>query len=46
MVILPYSPIASAFVATTMFAIFFYVGKWCGIKQVMDYIMKEVEKNE
>jgi len=29
-----------------MLAIFFYVGKWCGIKQVMDFIMEEVEKSE
>jgi hypothetical protein len=46
MVILPYSPIACALVTTTMFAIFFYVGKLCGIKQVMDFIMEEVEKSE
>jgi hypothetical protein len=29
-----------------MFALTVYVGKWCGIKQVMDFIMEEVEKNE
>jgi hypothetical protein len=49
MVILPYSPIACALVATTMLAIFFYVGKWCGIKwcgaELMK-MMKEVEKND
>jgi hypothetical protein len=29
-----------------MFALTVYVGKWCGIKQVVDFIMEEVEKNE
>ena len=49
MVILPYSPIACALVTTTMLAIFFYVGKWCGIKWCADELMKmmkEIEKND
>jgi hypothetical protein len=25
-----------------MFALTFYLGKWCRIKQVMDYIMKKM----
>jgi hypothetical protein len=28
----------------TMFALTFYVGKWCGIKQVMDYMMIKYEE--
>jgi hypothetical protein len=46
MVVLPFSPTACALVTTMMLAVTFYVGKWCGIKQVMDYITKEVEKND
>jgi hypothetical protein len=45
MVILPFSPIACALVTTMMFALTFYVGRWCGIKLVMNRIEKEMEKN-
>ena len=45
MVILPFSPIACAVVTTMMFALTFYVGRWCGIKLVMNRIEKEMEKN-
>jgi hypothetical protein len=46
MVEIPFSPTACAVVTTMMLALTFYAGRWCGIKQVMDYIMKEVEKND
>jgi hypothetical protein len=46
MVEIPFSPTACAVVVTMMLVLTFYLGKWCGIKQVMDYIMKEVEKND
>jgi hypothetical protein len=46
MVEIPFSPTACAVVTTMMLALTFYLGKWCGIKQVMDYITKEVEKND
>jgi hypothetical protein len=49
MVILPFSPTACALVMTTMFAIFFYAGRWCGISWSADELMKmvkEIEKND
>ena len=45
MVILPFSPIACAVVTMTMLVLTFYVGRWCGIKQVMNRIEEEMEKN-
>ena len=45
MVILPFSPIACAMVTTMMLALTFYLGKWCGIKKVMNDIEKEIEEN-
>jgi hypothetical protein len=49
MVILPFSPTACALVTTMMFALTFYLGKWCGIKWCADELMKmmkEIEKND
>jgi hypothetical protein len=46
MVILPFSPIACALVTTTMLVLTFYAGRWCGIKLVMSFMEKEIEKNE
>ena len=45
MVILPFSPTACAVVTTTMLVLTFYVGRWCGIKTVMNFMEKEIEKN-
>jgi hypothetical protein len=45
MVEIPFSPIACAIVATLMIALIFYVGKFCGMKKVMNDIEKEIEKN-
>jgi hypothetical protein len=46
MVILPFSPLACAVVTTTMFALTFFIGRWCGMKMLMNLIEKELEKNE
>jgi hypothetical protein len=46
MVILPLSPIACAVLTTFTLIVTFYVGKWCGVKKVMDCMMKEIEKND
>ena len=46
MVEIPFSPIPCAVVTTTMLALTFYLGKWCGIKQVMNRIEEEMEKEE
>ena len=45
MVEIPFSPIACAMVTTLTIALIFHIGRWCGIKKVMDYMMKEIEKN-
>ena len=45
MMILPFSPIACA-VVTMMLVLTFYAGRWCGIKQVMNRIEEEIEKND
>ena len=46
MVILPFSPIACALVTTMSLIVTFYVGRWCGIKTVMNFMEKEIEKND
>jgi hypothetical protein len=46
MVILPLSPIACALVTTSILIVTFYVGRWCGIKTVTDFMEKELEKND
>jgi hypothetical protein len=46
MVILPISPTACAVVTTTMLALTFYVGRWFGIRWMMERLVEEVEKNE
>jgi hypothetical protein len=46
MVEIPFSPIPCAVVTTTMLALTFYLGEWCGIKQVMNRIEEEMEKEE
>jgi hypothetical protein len=45
MVEIPLSPTACALVTTMMFVMTFYAGRWCGIKQVMNRIEEEIEKN-
>ena len=46
MVEIPFSPTACAVVTTTMLVLTFYVGRWCGIKTVMNFMEKEIEKND
>jgi hypothetical protein len=44
MVILPLSPIACALVTTSILIVTFYAGRWCGIKTVMDFMEKEINR--
>ena len=46
MVILPLSPLACAVVTTTMFVLTFYTGRFYGMKKMMDYMKKEIERYE
>ena len=46
MVILPLSPIACAVVTTMVLAVTFYAGRWWGMKMTMNWIEKELEKND
>jgi hypothetical protein len=46
MVILPLSPLACAVVTTMMFALTFFVGRFYGMKKVLDCMKKEIEKYE
>ena len=46
MVILPLSPIACALVTTLILIVTFYVGRWIGIKTVMNRIEKEMKEYE
>lgn len=45
MVEIPFSPTACAVVTTMMLALTFYAGRWCGIKWMMNFMEKEIEKN-
>ena len=46
MVILPFSPTACALVTTSILIVTFYVGRWIGIKTVMNRIEKEIREND
>jgi|MEHZ01.5.fsa_nt_MEHZ011370671.1_2 hypothetical protein len=46
MVILPLSPFACAVVTTMMFALTFFVGRFYGMKKVLECMKKEIEKYE
>lgn len=46
MVEIPLSPLACAVVTTLMFIVTFYVGRWIGIKKVMNRIEKEMKEFE
>ena len=46
MVILPLSPLACALVTTTMLVLTFYVGRFYGIKKVMNDMKKEMKRYE
>jgi hypothetical protein len=46
MVTLPLSPTACALVVTMTLALTYFVGRFCGVKKVMDFIKKEIEENE
>ena len=46
MAIIPLSPLACAVVTTMMFALTFFVGRFYGMKKVMDYMKKEIERYE
>ena len=41
--ILPISPLACAVVTTTMLVLTFYVGRWCGIKWMINRIEEEMD---
>jgi len=44
MVIIPFSPFACAVVTTTILLLTFFVGRFYGIKKVMNYIREEMTK--
>ena len=46
MVILPFSPTASALVTTMVLAVTFYSGRWWGMKITMNRIEKDLEKDD
>lgn len=46
MVILPLSPVLCALVTTSILIVTFYLGRWCGIRAVMDFMEKEIMKND
>jgi hypothetical protein len=46
MVIIPFSPLVCGAVTTTMIMLTFFVGRFYGIKKVMDYMKKEIERYE
>jgi hypothetical protein len=49
MVEIPFSPTACALVTTTMLALTFYAGRWCGISWCADRLLEiteEIEKND
>ena len=46
MVILPFTPLACAVVTTTMFVLTFYVGRFFGIKKVLEFMKKEIKRYE
>jgi hypothetical protein len=46
MVTIPFSPLACAVVTTTMLVLTFYTGRFYGMKKMMDYMKKEIERNE
>ena len=45
MVTLPISPLTCSVLTTMSLIVTFYVGRWCGIKAVMNFMEKEIEKN-
>ena len=46
MVEIPFSPLACAVVTTMFLAVTFYVGRWIGIKKVMNRIEEEMKEYE
>ena len=46
MVTIPFSPFVCAVVITTMLVLTFYVGRFYGIKKVMNDMKKEIERYE
>ena len=46
MVEIPFSPTACALVTTMVLAVTFYAGRWWGMKMTMNWIEKELEKND
>jgi hypothetical protein len=45
MIALPISPLICSVLTTLILIVTFYFGRWCGIKTVLTYIEKEMEKN-
>ena len=46
MITLPISPLICSVLTTLILIVTFYFGRWCGIKTVLTYIEKEIEKND
>ena len=46
MVTIPFTPFACAVVITTMLVLTFYVGRFYGIKKVLEFMKKEMKKYE
>ena len=46
MVTIPFTPLACALVTTTMLVLTFYVGRFYGIKKVMNDMKKEMKEYE
>ena len=46
MVILPFSPLACAVVTTTIISVTFYVGRWFGVKWIINRIEEEMNGRE
>jgi len=46
MVEIPFTPLECAVVITTMLVLTFYVGRWCGIKWMINRIEEEMDGNE
>ena len=46
MVTLPISPLICGVLTTFTLIVTFHVGKWCGMKKVVNDIEKEIEKND
>ena len=46
MVTIPFTPLACAVVITTMLVLTFYVGRFYGMKKVLEFMKKEMKRYE